>query len=346
MSILRKDPFSQSWVIFAVDRNQQVGLKEQPKPETPPEHCPFCPGNEGATLPEIRAIRPPMLRGNSPGWSVRVIPNQFALLHIEGKFGRRGEGLYDMMNGVGAHEVIIETPEHDANFYEYSLEKMHEILAMYRERQCDLMRDNRFRHIQIFRNYAESFATVSHPHSQVMALPIAPRWVLSEIDHAFEYWRLKERCIFCDIISQDTRSPRIVFENDNFTVLEPFASRQPFETWIFPKDHMPSYHTITDSAIDSLADALKITLTALAQALSNPPYSMIIHSSPAQPEKRYNTERAKMQDYFHWHIEIIPHSAAAIGFDYGTGFYINPVMPEEAAEFLRSVIETANTVPV
>ncbi|MCX7017938.1 MAG: galactose-1-phosphate uridylyltransferase [Candidatus Sumerlaeota bacterium] len=343
---MRKDPFSHSWVIFAADRNQQNNYRHISGTDMLPEHCPFCPGNEGATPPEIIAIRPATSRGNTPGWSLRVIPNQFALLHIEGKFDRRGEGLYDMMNGIGAHEVIIEGPEHGIKFFNYSMEKMREILAMYRERHCDLMRDNRFRHIQTFRNYAEPFSTVSHPHSQIMALPIVPRWVRSEIDHAYEYWQLKERCIFCDIITQDSRSPRLVYENDNFTVLEPFASRQPFETWIYPKDHAQSYHIITDSALDSLADALKVTLSALAQALADPPYNMIFHSAPVQPEKRYNSERARIQDFYHWHIEIIPHSAASIGLDYGTGFHINSVMPEDAAEFMRSVIETANTTPI
>lgn len=339
MSVLRKDPLSHGWVIFAEERYRPPAPNCFISTEVHSDRCPFCPGNERMTPAEIRAIRPPSSRANTPGWSVRTIPNQFAVLRIEGKFDRRGEGLYDMMNGIGAHEVVIETPEHNALLSGYSVEKLQEILWMLRERVQDLLKDTRFRYIQVFRNYGNvSGATVSHPHSQIVALPILPRSIGEEIDHAHEYWRLKERCIFCDIINQDSDSRRLVYENDGFVVLEPFASKFPFETWVYPKEHLWAFHLLPDSYLPLLADALKVTMGAIARALGDPAYNLIFHSAPLQLEKKYHNLRAQVQDYYHWHIEIIPRATGVAGFEYGTGFYINSVLPEDAAEYLRSVI--------
>lgn len=292
------------------------------------------------TPAEIVAYRPQTTRRDTPGWSVRAIPNQFAALRIEGKFDRRGEGLYDMMNGVGAHEVIIESPMHNAAFGDYPLAKIEEILAMYRHRMQDLMRDQRFRHIQIFRNYGElAGASVPHPHSQVVALPMTPVPVREELQHAYDYWNLKERCIFCDMISQDTQSERVIFANHEFVSLEPFAARHAFETWIFPKEHTSSYHTISDSALTSLAEALKYSMMSIDQAMARPPFNLVLHTAPVQPEKAYHSSNAKVTDHYHWHIELIPRAMRAGGFQFGTGIHVNPVLPENAAEYLRTVID-------
>lgn len=340
MSVLRKDPLTHAWVIFAEERYQPPAPESpQPAQETAP-NCPFCEGNERMTPPEIMALRAPGSRRDGPGWSVRAIPNQFAVLKIEGKFDRRGEGLYDMMNGIGAHEVVIETPRHDARLSEFPPEKIQEILWVLRERAADLLRDQRFRYIQIFKNQGGGAgATIAHPHSQLVALPILPRWVREELTQSYEYFRLKERCLFCDIIAQDTRTPRLVYENDHFVSLAPFASKFPFETWIYPKEHSSSFHTTPDAHLPALADALKTTLLAFRQAISDPPYNLIIHSAPQNPERSYHDRRARVQDHYHWHIEIIPRATRVAGFEYGTGFYINSVFPESAAEFLRQVIE-------
>jgi UDPglucose--hexose-1-phosphate uridylyltransferase len=244
-----------------------------------------------------------------------------------------------MMNGIGAHEVIIETPDPNARFHEFPLEHIRDILGMYRDRARDLANDDRFRYIQIFRNYGEvAGATIPHPHSQVIALPILPRWVREEIQQAMEYWLLKERCIFCDIVAQDENGPRMVTASDYFVSLAPFASKFPFETWIYPRDHAAYFHQIPDDQLSDLAVILKDSLTGLALAINDPPYNLIIHSAPLNPEKAYHTRRARVQDYYHWHIEIIPRATKVAGFEYGTGFYINSVYPEQAAEYLRSII--------
>lgn len=339
MSTLRKDPITQSWVIFSEERYVTPQVSSAPPSYPSTEVCPFCAGHEEMTPPEITAVRPQGTREDGPGWGVRTIPNQFAVLHIEGKFDRRGEGMYDMMNGIGANEVIIETPEHDVVLCDMPLEKIQEILWMYRERALDLQRDQRFRYIQIFRNYGElAGASVTHPHSQIVALPIIPRRLREEITQAYEYWGLKERCVFCDIINQDSQGPRMVFENEYFVALEPFASKFPFETWIYPKEHASIFHTITDMQLPALAEILKMSTCAFAQAMSHPPFNLIIHMAPLQPEKKYQTARARIGEFYHWHIELVPRISRTAGFEYGTGFYINHVLPENAAEYLRNVI--------
>jgi UDPglucose--hexose-1-phosphate uridylyltransferase len=340
MSTLRKDPITQGWVIFAEERYQRPPEMPVPRSYPAPEHCPFCPGNEEMTPAELLAVRPAGSRPNTPGWSVRAIPNQFALLRIEGKFDRRGEGLYDMMNGIGAHEVIIETPDHEATLAGYGMIKIQEVLWTCRERAIDLQRDPRFRYIQIFRNYGEAAgASITHPHSQIIALPILPRRLNDEVSQSFEYWTRKERCVFCDIVNQDSEGPRLVYENDYFVALEPFASKFPFETWILPKEHSAYFHHISDTQLPSLAETLRVTLAAFAEALSYPPYNLIIHMAPLQPDKKYLAPRSKIYDFYHWHIEIVPRIGRVAGFEFGTGFYINSVLPEDAAEYLRNVIE-------
>ena len=340
MSTLRKDPITEGWVIMAEERYEAPRTSAPQKPYPPAEHCPFCSGHESMTPEEILALRPPGSRKNSPGWSVRAVPNHFAVLHIEGKFDRRGEGLYDMMNGVGAHEVIIETPEHEGLFSDYSVKKLEEILWVYRERALDLQRDQRFRYLQIFRNYGElAGASITHPHSQIIALPILPRRLQDEIRHSFEYWQRKERCVFCDILNQDSEGPRLVFENEYFVALEPFASKFPFETWIFPKEHSAYFHQVSDAELPSLGEMLKLTVGALMRAMSNPAFNIIIHMAPMQPEKKYMAARARIHDFYHWHIELVPRVSRVAGFEFGTGFYINSVLPESAAEFLRNAVQ-------
>jgi UDPglucose--hexose-1-phosphate uridylyltransferase len=340
MSTLRKDPLTHGWVVFAQERFQPPAQVEAVTRKTPAENCPFCPGHEEMTAAEIASFRPVNSRRDTPGWSIRTVPNQFAALRIEGKFDRRGEGLYDMMNGIGAHEVIIESPEHDAFLRNFSIQKIQEILSMYRNRMSDLTRDQRFRHIEVFRNFGEAAgANLSHPHSQVVALPIIPAAVRDELQHSYDYWLLKERCLFCDIINQDSQSRRIVYENPDFIALEPFAARFPFETWIYPKEHSSSFHTALDSSLAALAEVLKITLNGIGQALANPPFNLIVHEAPVQPERQYHSQNADVSDHYHWHIEILPRTAKTGGFQFGTGFFINPVLPEDAAEYLRSVIE-------
>jgi UDPglucose--hexose-1-phosphate uridylyltransferase len=340
VSILRKDPVSSGWVIISeerAERPQEYKVCEE-KHKTD-EACPLCGGHEAMTPPEIVAYRAPGTAPNTPGWRVRTISNKYAALRIEGELSRRGEGIYDTMNGVGAHEVVVESPRHEDDMAHYGLEKMSEVIRMYRERATDLLRDTRFKYIQIFRNYGSAAgASLSHPHSQIIALPITPRWVKEELGCAWEHYELKERCLFCDIVNQelDTKS-RLVHADEAFVSFEPFASKFPFETWIIPRRHYAEFTQIRDDEIERLAVALPRTLLALKQALSDPPYNFIVHSAPRLEEDRPGVE--SLAEDYHWHIEIYPRISRIAGFEWGTGFYINTVMPEKAAEFLRQALE-------
>ncbi|MCX7013203.1 MAG: DUF4931 domain-containing protein [Candidatus Sumerlaeota bacterium] len=342
MSILRKDPVSSGWVIMAEDRAIRPHDTKSPEVvRSDSANCPFCEGKEGVTPPEIVAYRGAGSPPNGPKWRVRTIPNKFAALRIEGDLERRGEGMYDAMNGIGAHEVIIETPNHMGRMGEYPVESLAEILRMYRDRVRDLYQDERFRYIQVFRNYGSiAGASLSHPHSQLIAIPITPRWVKEELICSKEHWQTKERCIFCDILRQEeSDAERVVFKNDRFVSFAPYASKFPFETWILPRRHNSEFRNIEDSELRPLAEALGGTLWALQQALDDPPFNYIIHSAPRISMDRYAKSALSIDKDYHWHIEIIPRTTRMAGFEWGTGFYINPTMPEAAAEYLRTALK-------
>jgi len=299
--------------------------------------CSFCTGMEHMTPPEVLAYRDNGSQPNTPGWRVRAISNKFPALRIEGLPGRRGEGLYDMMNGIGAHEVVIETPEHDRGMADLELHQIEEVLWAYRERVLDLAQDERFRYVLVFKNHgAEAGASLEHPHSQIIALPILPLNVQQELRGASDYYLLKERCIFCDIVGQEEQDRRrVVFENDDFIAASPFAARFPFELWLIPKAHV-SHFEHAAHAYPKFASAIKESLRALKRSLDDPPFNYIIHSAPL---------RESESKHYHWHMEITPALTKVAGFEVGTGFYINPVPPESAAEALREALVTAEQTP-
>jgi len=328
MPELRKDPVMGRWVIIATERNKRPQDFKQPREPRRGGPCSFCPGQEEETPPEVLAYRGNSNGPGSNGWSVRVVPNKFPALRIEGELNRRGEGLYDLMTGLGAHEVIIETPDHDAHLADLSQRQVEEVLWAYHDRILDLRKDKRFRFILIFKNHGpEAGASLEHTHSQLIALPIVPLNVVEELHGAKEYYEYKERCIFCDIVRQesDTRT-RLVTENDDFITLCPFAPRFPLETWILPKQHGAAFENATKHEYGNLALALGDALRRLNRVLDSPPFNYIIHSMPLAEEDN---------GYYHWHIEIMPKLTQVAGFESGTGFYINPVSPEDAARALR-----------
>ena len=265
---------------------------------------------------------------DQPGWRVRVVPNKFPVLGIEGDLNRQGEGMYDKMNGIGANEVIIETPDHAATLSDMPEHQIADVLYAFKDRVNDLKRDRRFRYIILFRNYGEAAgASLEHPHSQLIALPVIPNAVKEEVDASREFHRAKERCIFCDIIHEESSAgARLISETDRFTVLAPYAPRFPFETWILPKQHASHYEDSEPALLDNLAWVLRSTMRKIDKVLERPAYNFIVHSAPVQ--------EAPLA-YYHWHIEIIPKLTKVAGFEWGTGFYINPTPPEEAARFLR-----------
>ncbi len=331
MPNLRKDPVTGRWVIISTDRQKRPNdFRLEKSASSGRERCPFCPGHEAMTPPEILSYRQNGSAPNTPGWDLRVVPNKYPALQVEGTIDREGEGIFDRMNGIGAHEVIIETPDHDRSLALMSEPEIERVLWAFRERMLDLKQDHRLRYILVFKNQgAAAGATLEHPHSQLIALPIVPDFVREELEGAREHYRVKERCVYCDIIHQEVRdSRRVIQENADIVALAPFAPRFAFETWLLPKRHGARYETAARHEYESLARLLKAVLQRLDRALESPPYNLIIHTSPFSED---------VADLYHWHIEIMPKLTRVAGFEWGTGFYINPTPPEEAAKVLRAV---------
>jgi len=328
MNELRRDPITGRWNIVVLDKIADLSdFKSEPHPKDP-QGCRFCYGNEN-DMPEIIAHRkygPP----NSPGWTVRVLPNKYPALRIEGELIKEGLGVFDMMTGVGAHEVIIDTPDHFRDMADLSYAEMEEVVWAYLARSIDLRRDKRFKYILIFKNYGESAgASLEHPHSQLIALPIVPKIVQEEIDGASKYFDYKERCVFCDMLRQEQmEKERIIYDGRYFTAFCPYVSRFSYEIWILPKKHQSDFALLQRDCVSCLAKALRDCLARMKGLLGDPSYNFIIHSAPINGHDR--------EDY-HWHIEIMPKLTKIAGFEWGSGFYINPVPPEIAAKNLLSV---------
>jgi UDPglucose--hexose-1-phosphate uridylyltransferase len=333
MPELRKDPVTREWVIIATERGRRPcdfqhqgtspGRNQQPG-------CPFCPGNEHMTPPEVLAFRSPDSPPNGQGWWVRVVPNKYPALAVEGNLGKTGRGMYDTMNGVGAHEVIIETPDHASSLGATPLKQVEDVLWAYRARYLDLKQDPRLKYILFFRNHGEvAGASLSHPHSQLIATPMVPHDVADEIEGFELYEQYHDRCVYCDVLRQElSDGERVVAENPHFLAFEPYASKYPFETWILPKRHFGSFAGVTTDEQQGLAEMLKEVLLRVRGCLDDPPYNYSLHTAPCD---------ARDENRWHWHLEIMPRLTVAAGFEMGTGIYINVTPPEQAAAHLREV---------
>lgn len=342
MPDLRKDPIVGRWVIVAKSRAKRpYNFKSTPQ-LVPGSFCPFCEGHEAYTPPEILAYRDNGSPPNGEGWRVRVVPNKFPALEIEGDLNKRGDGIYDMMRGVGAHEVIIESPRHLLSTSDLAEDGLAEVLWVYRERLSDLKRDPRLVYGMLFKNVgAAAGASLEHTHSQLIVTPIVPIAVAEEIAGSLEFYQYRGRCVFCDMIQQELAGEkRIVLDSPGFVAFCPFASRFPFETWVLPKPHASHFENAERPAVEELARVLRQVIGNIETALDRPGYNYIVHTAP------FDTPEL---GHYHWHIEIIPRLTQTAGFEWGTGFYINPVPPEEAAAFLRDVeIESheSRTLPI
>jgi UDPglucose--hexose-1-phosphate uridylyltransferase len=331
MPELRRDPIVGRWVIIATERARRPTDVAHPPPPPQGRLCPFCPGHEDKTPHEVYASgRPPHAPVNGPGWKVRVVPNRFPALKIEGDHDRQADGVYDRMNGIGAHEVIIETAQHERSMKDLDDGELTEVLFAFKARVLDLRNDARFRYVLLFKNQGRAAgASLDHAHSQLIALPVVPRQVAEEIEGARRHFDHKERCIFCDIVAQERKERvRLVHENDDFVVFAPYAPRSPFETWIVPRRHVSNYEAEPRERLAQCAQALGTTLRRLAAALADPDYNFMVHSNPLSDPHSPS---------YHWHVEVMPALTQVAGFEWGSGFHINPVPPEEAAEFLRKV---------
>lgn len=344
MPEIRKDPITGRWVVFSPERLRRPNQFEYADTlENGPGSDPFLAGNESFTPPEVFAVREPGTEPNKPGWKVRVVPNRFPALRVEGDLNKEAVGFYDKMNGVGAHEVVVETPDPDIPLEKQPLSGIVDVLKSYRARMIDLMRDSRFKYLMVFKNVgAQAGASQRHAHSQLIALPVIPLALKEKLNPCREYFVEKDRNLYEDILRNEIKEQeRMVYENAGFGVFCPFASRFPFEVVLMPKQQRADFHTCTDHELVLLADALQKVLTAYRIGLNQPSYNLVLHTAPIRHGKQ---NRWHTLDFdFRWHIEILPRMSGIAGFEFGTGFHINPVLPEEAARFLREVKPEAGT---
>ncbi|MGC9529838.1 MAG: galactose-1-phosphate uridylyltransferase [Candidatus Bipolaricaulaceae bacterium] len=337
MPELRREPIMERWVIIAPERAKRPSdyrSQSAEEGEADTASCPFCPGNEHMTPPELYRV------GGSD-WQVRVVPNKFPALGDYPELGRAAVGgFFDRMNGVGTHEVVVETPDHCHELPDLPVEHIKVVVDTYVHRLRELMHNSWYRYVLLFKNHGRAAgASLAHPHAQIIATPVTPRHVRAHLQAAKAYYERKERCIFCDILLQELRlGERVVEEVDGYVIWAPFASRFPFELHIFPRYHSHDFTTMTEQQKWGLARVLKKSLGRLKALLGDPPYNFVLQNAPNPvPRPGKPGYWATLQYDYHWHLEIIPRLTRVAGFEWGTGFYINPMPPEETAGYLREV---------
>lgn len=331
MGELRRDPIIGQWVVVATDQESLTpkAYERDIRPKTHQAVCQFCPGRESQTPPEVDAIRFDGSAANTPGWTARAVPNKFPALKIEGSLDKRGIGIYDVINGIGAHEVIVETPDHERDLADLSAQEISCVLRLFLNRGKALAKDPRFKYIMVFKNYGESAgASVEHAHSQLIALPMVPKLVKAELEGAGNYAKFRGRCLFCDILDQEyADEDRMISQNDKYAVFCPYVPRAPFESWILPKEHESDFFHLKDDDMMDLAAMIKDVLQRIKIVLGCS-YNFYIHTAPVQ---------YKEKEMYHWHIEIVPNLVKIKGYEWGTGLYMVPTSPAVAAGYLRDV---------
>lgn len=328
----RKDPIVDRWVIISTERGKRPFDYKEIIEEKKTQECPLCEGNEKQTPPEIIAYREPGTGRDTPGWWVRVVPNKFPALRIEGEPFLQQQGVYQTMNGVGAHEVIVESTTHEPGLDTQTEKQVEEVIWVWRERSLDLRKDTRLKYIQIFKNTGSvAGASLEHTHSQLVATPLVPVDIRQEIEGMREYKSRHGSCVICDMIGQElSERERIVIDGGHFLGFSPFASRFPFETWIVPKEHQYDFGQIREDQVRELAYTIRNVLRKMSVMIKNIPYNMVLHTAPVNLQE---------ERHYHWHIEIMPRLTIMAGFELGTGYFINPTPPEMAAQALRETRE-------
>ncbi len=331
---LRKDPLLGRWVAVL---NNSLGPADYPvsSPEDHEKTCILCQGRESEVPGEIASVRG---RDDRSGrWLTRVIPNFSPVFQIEGELGRRGEGMYDKMNAVGANEIIIESPDRSLPPEEIGLDQMARVIMPYRDRIADLEKDHRLRYTLIYKNSGkDAGATFSHPISHLTSTPVIPKRVKEELDGAKQYFAYKERCLFCDIMKEELRfGSRVIIETRHFLAFCPYASKFPFEAWILPKRHSCAFQEILAEELEDMALILSTVLKKLKLLFRGVAFNYFIHTAPNRMPRKDHWHT--LGEDFHWHLEIMPRFLKTTGFEWGSGFYILPTSPENASKYLREV---------
>jgi UDPglucose--hexose-1-phosphate uridylyltransferase len=322
MAELRKDPVSGSWTVVGFTRVKVTDL----------DRCPFCPGNEQSTGTPIREF---MDAGGA--WLVRAFPASNPIFVIEMSENKRAEGMYDKMGNVGAHEIVVENRTHTKTLSEFDENELVLVLDMYSERILDLKMDSRFKHVQIFRNHGELAGSfIYHPHSHVLATAIIPNGVLQELMNSRNHYLQKERCLLCDIANQEIRQDkRVVASTENFVAFCPFAPRFPFEVWLLPRFHSHTFESLTDKALKhEFARLFLDVMRRLERVRSS--YTIVVHTAPNAVKEGVAKEEVPVDNYCHWHVEILPKDFRSSKYKREDEFHTVSVMPEDAATILKS----------
>lgn len=263
-------------------------------------------------------------------WSIRIVPNKYPAVSPNAEYCGENSNLFRCLNGLGIHEVIVETSEHDLAMQHYNLNKMTDVLLVYKRRISKIRQNDKLKYVIIFKNQGfNAGATISHSHTQLITLPVVPLNITEELSASKQHYSLHQTCIYCHLIDKEQNElNRIITESDDFISVAAYASRFPYEVWIMPKIHGAHFENTTDNDIKAFAKIFSETLIRLDKTIPDFSYNFVIHSSPFKE----NAER-----YYHWHMEIIPRISNIAGFEWGTGYYINSVPPELAAQTLRNI---------
>jgi len=328
VSELRQDLVTGDWVVIATGRAKrpdEFAAFERIKNDSGIEKClfedPVASGQEPDTLIYYK---------EDGDWTLRVFPNKYPSFS-RGKLPKKIEsGPYFAMNGSGYHEIIA-TRDHYHHLQEMEDFEIAEVFDAFQDRYLDLMNRKSVNYIVIFHNYGkEAGASIAHPHSQLVAIPVISPYISQELQGSEIYYKKNKHCVYCTMAEYESeKKERVVFENDEFIAFCPFSSRAAFEVWVMPKKHQPYFERITNSEKIKLAEVFGKALNSIWLALKDPPYNFYIHTAPCD---------GKDYPRFHWHIEILPHTSTWAGFELETGIEISTIQPEVAAQYLRDII--------
>ena len=329
-SELRYDISSGDWVVIASGRAKRPEMfkkEERAKEKTSEKECPFC-DFDNISNAKVSFENGDQVEKLTENWSAISIPNKFpAFVPGKGLNKRYENSLYQAMNAVGYHEVII-TKDHKKSLGQLPVDKVREVLSLYRQRYLDLKDKENVNYISIFHNHgAEAGASIAHPHSQIITTPLVDVDLNKALEKSKKYKENKEECLYCQMNEWEMKKrERIVYENDLFLVICPFASKAAFQTIISPKKHLSYFEKINDLELDLLADALSKALSKIYKGLNDPPYNFYLHCAPSDSNNH---------DYYHWHWTILPKTSVWAGFELGARMEISTIEPEKAAEYLR-----------
>lgn len=324
MPLFRKDPFGYAWVLISPERGLEASDFGSVKVTDP--SSPLSPGEDGDIV-EIHSLRPSTSESGGPDWRVRVIEHPTALLEDRPAVFY-GEPPFEHGTSRGFQEIIVEHPDARQRLETMPVEHLVDVLRVYRDRLAFQSKRDGIRHVQVSRSVGEAAgALFDHPHAQVLAVPVSNRWLEEESRVAREHFAASGECLFCRVLKSELDGrERLITQNEHYAAIAPYAAKQPFETWIIPRRHPGSFATEPSNLLGYLAQVVQAVLQGMTTALNDPPYNMVLHTLPSG------------SDHFHWHIEILPRLTRQAGFDWGSGFYVNPTPPEDAARFLREAL--------